>query len=107
MANTVLVVAVNKACVESAPIKVYQTVEAKLPKQFVLKLTDAGVNDNGHAQTRVGNFALNLIVTNGTDYLDEKLKGFRRKHGDDVFIVCKQFSENVASIKDLGSAEEF
>jgi len=108
MAISVLVVAVNKAGVKSLPIRVYQTVEDKLPKKFVLKLTDAGVNDNGSAQTKVGNFSLNLIVTNGTEYLEEKLLGFRRKLDDEVFIVCEQFSENVASLKSLEKdAEEF
>jgi hypothetical protein len=107
MATVILVVAVNKAGSKSEPFKLYQTKESNLKGQFVLKVQDAGINDIGMEQTKVGNYTLGLIGTNGSAYLDEKLTGFRRKQGDDVFIIAEKFSENMSTVKDLAESEEF
>ncbi len=107
MAEVILVVAVNKAGVKSEPMKMYKTADLKLPKQFVLKLLDAGTKEDGFEQKKLSNFKLKLVGTHGSDYLDEKLTGFRRKQDDDVFVVCEQYSEHVASLKDLKDSEEF
>jgi hypothetical protein len=107
MATVILVVAVNKAGNKSEPFKVYQTKEAALKGQFVLKVQDAGINDIGMEQTKVGNYSLGIIGTNGAAYLDEKLTGFRRKSGEDVFIVAEKFSETMSTVKDLAESEEF
>ena len=107
MATVILVTAVNKAGVKSEPFKMYQTNGTALKGQFVLKVSDAGVNDNGVPQIKVGNFSLGLIGTNGADYLNDKLTGFRRKVGEDVFILAEKFSEHVATKAEMNSAEEF
>ena len=107
MATVILVTAVNKAGVKSSPVKMYQTSESKLPKQFVLRVDNAGENDNGVEQVKLGNFNLGLVGTHGSDYVTEKLTGFRRKQGDDVFILCEKFSEDLATVKSLAKAEEF
>lgn len=106
MAVTILVVAVNKAGVESSPFKVYQNKDNALKGLFTLKVSDAGVNDNGSAQTKLNNFSLGLITTNGAEYIDEKLSGFRRKVGDGVFIQCKKYTEDMATSKEMADAEE-
>jgi hypothetical protein len=107
MAKVILVVAVNKAGEKSEPFKLYQTTESVLKGQFVLKVQDAGINDIGAEQTKVGNYSLGLIGTNGTAYLNEKLEGFRRKQGDDVFIVAEKFNEAMSTVKQLADSEEF
>ena len=107
MADTILAVAVNKAGVKSEPFKVYMTKATALRGQFVMKVSDGGINDKGDPQTRLGNFSLNLIVTHGTAYIDERITGFRRKVGDDVFIMCEKFSEDMADKKAMAEAEEF
>ena len=107
MAEVILVVAVNKAGVKSEPVKMYQTKAGTLKGQFVLKVSDAGVSDNGMPQTKLGNFSLGLIGTHGTDYVNDKLTGFRRKVNDDVFIVAEKYSENMETVKSLADSEEF
>tara|TARA_R110000851_G_scaffold262361_1_gene414878 strand:+ start:399 stop:722 length:324 start_codon:yes stop_codon:yes gene_type:complete len=107
MAEVILVVAVNKKGEKSEPFKMYQTKAGALKGQFVMKVEDAGVNDNGTTQTKVGNFSLGLIGTNGAEYMDSKLSGFRRKSNDDVFIVAEKFSETMSTVKELAESEEF
>jgi hypothetical protein len=107
MANVILVVAVNKSGLKSEPFKVYQTKESNLKGQFVLKVQDAGINEIGAEQTKVGNYSLGIIGTNGAAYLDEKLTGFRRKQGEDVFIVAEKFNETMETVKGLAELEEF
>lgn len=107
MAEVILAVAVNKAGVKSQPFKMYQTKPGALKGQFVLKVSDAPANENGFEQIKVGNFALHLVGTHGKEYMEEKLAGFRRKVGDDVFIMAEKFSEDMADKKAMEAADEF
>lgn len=104
----ILAVAVNKSGTKSEPFPLYNTGDVTIPKKFTLKIMNVGENkETGIEQVKVSNFKLKLVGTHGSDYLDEKLTGFRLKIEDDVFVRCELYSEYIASDKDLKSAEEF
>ena len=103
----VIVNAINTEGNKSEPIRVYQSEDAKsLPKQFVLKVEDGGISDNGTQQTRMKNGEFSLIVTNSKEYADAKLKGFRRRMGDDVFILCEVLKEDIFTVKSVAKPDE-
>jgi hypothetical protein len=104
----VIVVAINEKGGKSEPIRLYQNVDAKsLPKQFVLKIEEAGINDNGTTQTRIKNGEFGVIVTNSTEYLEPKLEGFRRHLGDDVFLLCEVLKAEVLTVKSVTKPDKF
>jgi hypothetical protein len=107
VANLILLVAVNRAGVKSTPFRIYDRKELPLKGKFVLRLDDAPANDAGDPQVKIGNYELGLIGTNGAEYIESKLAGFRRKSGDDIFVVVERFNEGIASVKALEEAEEF
>jgi len=109
-ANTtvILVQAINLKGEKSEPIKMYHTPNGVLRGEFVLKVTDAGVNQNGYSQVRVGNFGLGLVGTHSADYVEDKLTGFRRKSGEEVYIKAEKYVEEFATAKSLDAiTEEF
>ena len=104
----ILAVAINKAGEKSEPFPLYNTGDVTIPKKFTLRVMSLGANkDTGIDQVKVSNFKLKLVGTHGSDYIDEKLTGFRLKVEDDVFVRCELYSEYIASDKDLKEAEEF
>jgi hypothetical protein len=105
-ANIVLVVAVKINGDKSEPFRVYSTTDTEFKKGTVLRIDKAPESANGDEQVRIGNFEAGIIGTHGADYIDDLLKGFRRKVGDDLFLVCEKFRENIASNKELKEAEE-
>lgn len=104
----VIVVALNEKGEKSEPIRVYQSEDGKqLPKQFVLKIEDGGVSDNGVKQTRLKNGEFSLIVTNSTEYANSKLKGFRRHLGDNVFLLCEEHKDDILTVKSVVKPDRF
>jgi hypothetical protein len=98
----VIVVALNEKGEKSKLIRVYQTADGKaLPKQFVLKVEDAGISDNGTEQLRLKNGEFGLIVTNSKEYADARLAGFRRHLGDNVFLLCEVYKDDVFTVKSV------
>ena len=105
-AQKVIVVAIGKDNVKSAPIRVYQTADGKkLPKQFVLKIEDAGISDNGTEQVRMKADEFGLIVTNSKEFNDAKLEGFRRKVEDELFVLCEVYKAETYTVKSVMGAE--
>jgi len=103
----VIFTAINLKNEKTDPLRVYLTVEGKkLPKQFVLKIEDAGVSENGTEQVRLKNDEFSLIVTNSTEYMDKKLAGFRRRLGEKVFILCEEYTPEILTVKSVSKPDE-
>lgn len=104
----VIVVALNEKGEKSEPIRVYQYDDAKtLPKQFVLKVEDGGVSENGVEQIRLKNGEFSLIVTNAKDFLDTRLEGFRRVLGDNLFLLCEVHKVDIYTVKSVVKPDKF
>lgn len=106
MANKILIRALGQDGTKSEPFTIFKTVEDKLPTRFVLRVDD-DVDQNGEETLKISNININLIVSHRREYGNEKLKGFRRKQDDDVFIICEQVTEKVPEIKALLTTEPF
>lgn len=101
MAEVILVQAINAEGELSSPIKVYDRTGKKLPAQFVMRVSEGGVSKSGTEQTKVSSFKLGLVATHSSDYVEEKLTGFRRMHEDDVYILATRFKDNEPLVKDI------
>jgi hypothetical protein len=62
----------------------------KLPEQFVLRLDSAADLPSGSEALKISNYKLKLIGTHKKAYLEDILKGFRRRVEGDTFIIVKQ-----------------
>jgi len=102
MANSkvVVVVAVD-GDKTSAPIRMYLRDGFVMPKGSTVVRLDPSVNRDGNEQVTVSNSNVGLIASHGVNYIESILKGFRKKSGDSVFIVVKEFKDNIPTIKDL------
>jgi hypothetical protein len=104
----VIVVALNEKGEKSDPIRVYQSEDAKkLPKQFVLKVEDAGISDNGTEQIRLKNGEFSLIVINSKEFSNARLTGFRRVLGFDMFLLCEVYKDDVFTVKSVVKPDKF
>lgn len=106
MAKVILVQAVNGE-EKSQPFKMYMTEEVNLPKKFVLRLDMAEPMQNGEEATKLNNFNLKLIATHSAAYIEERLKGFRHKQEDVVYVVASQLVETLPSVSALEGMEPF
>ena len=102
MANSriVVVVAVEGDNV-SSPLRMYLRDGFNTPKGNVVVRVDPSVDRDGNEKVTLSNSNAGLIASHGTEYADGVLKGFRKKSGDAVFVVVKEFKDNIPSVKEL------
>jgi hypothetical protein len=95
-AEIINICAVNKRGSTSKPIKIYRTdKDVKLPEQFVLRLDSAADLPSGSEALKISNYKLKLIGTHKKAYLEDILKGFRRRVEGDTFILVNLQTENM------------
>jgi hypothetical protein len=102
MANSriVVVVAVNGDEV-SSPIRMYLRDGFNMPKGNTVVRVDPSADRDGNEKVTLSNSNAGLIASHGPNYVEGILKGFRKKQGDSVFVVVKEFKDNIPSIKEL------
>jgi hypothetical protein len=93
----IYICAVNKRGSTSKPIKIYRADKyVKLPKEFVLRLDSAADSPGGREALKISNYNHTLIGTHNKAYLEETLKGFRRRGEDGAtYIIVTLQTENL------------
>jgi hypothetical protein len=106
--KTVSVQAINKAGQTSEPIKMYLVNGAtELPKgKFVVRI-DSKVTSQGSNISEVSNWDVNLVAGHSPEWLEEKVKGFRRDVNGVTCMIVQETPSNIPNIKALTKAEEF
>jgi hypothetical protein len=105
MANSkvVIVVAVKPDGTKSGPFKLYlRNGYSDVEGEVTLRM-DKAVNRDGNEVVTISNSGVGLIASHSPEYVEESLKGFRRKMGDDMFVVAKMLT--LPSVKSLDKAE--
>jgi Leucine-rich repeat (LRR) protein len=93
----------------SKPFKIYLTdKDVKLPEQFVLRLDSAADLSNGSEALKISNYGLNLIATHSKAYLEETLKGFRRRLDSETYLLVKQDEDGLPDfMSEPGFSDDF
>jgi hypothetical protein len=106
-AEIINICAVNKRGSTSKPIKIYRTdKDVKLPEQFVLRLDSAADLPSGSEALKISNYKLKLIGTHKKAYLEDILKGFRRRVEGDTFILVNLQTENMTPRNNIAVVDD-
>lgn len=79
---------------------------AKLPKQFVLRL-DPDEYSDGSPGISVGNRNLGINSLHRVEWLNERLEGYRRKQGDIEYIIAEVDVVDMPLVQSLAKQETY
>ena len=93
---------------ESPIIRLRQSVAGEtVPERLVLRLDEGKPRQDGSPQININNNDHKVFGGHRTDWVEEKLAGFRKKAGDVTCVVVRVLPSNVPTVKDLEDAEAF
>ena len=93
---------------ESSVIKLRQAVSGEaVPERLVLRLDDGKPRQDGSPQINLNNNDYKVFGGHRTDWIEDKLAGFRAKVGEVVCIQVRVLPSNVPTAKDMEAVERF